>query len=148
MSLILPDPLLPFQDQQPVTLLACAVFGEARGQVPEAKVAVGCVIRNRAALAPRYGTGIVGVILHPYAFSSFLPKDPNRNKMLNPLKCECEETWASCYGIADDVFNWRVPDPTQGATHYFDDSIPAPYWARNMVFKVKIGRLNFYRELP
>jgi N-acetylmuramoyl-L-alanine amidase len=41
-----------------------------------------------------------------------------------------------------------VPDPTNGATHYFDDSVPTPAWASPpAVFCCRIGKLHFYKNV-
>lgn len=142
----LPDPLKQLFAQDPAILLAMCIWGEARGEGTAAKLGVACVVRNRVNLR-RYGSGYSGVILKPYQFSCFLENDPNRAKLLEPTKHETPAVWQECLGIADAVMRGAL-DMTQGATHYFDDSMirNPPSWAAKMRPTVKFGRLNFYRE--
>jgi spore germination cell wall hydrolase CwlJ-like protein len=68
----LPDPTKPLAEQDPVVLLAQCIWGEARGEEKQGKLAVGCVVRNR--LRTRIGFGFTWnqVILQENAFSCFL----------------------------------------------------------------------------
>lgn len=146
-----PIPNEPFHKQEALTLLAMAIFGEARGQSREAKFAVASVIRNRRVADItfwKHGPGPTDwhrVILHPFAFSSFLKSDPNAVKMLNPLKHERRAVWEDCCIVAEAVFAGEAEDMTHGCDHYFDDSIRSPKWAAPEKFVTKIDRLNFYR---
>lgn len=144
----MPDPSKPIEAQEDVVLLAMCVFGEARGQSRAAKIGVASAVRNRVALAPKFGRGWSGVILKRWAFSSFNAADPNRKKLMAPLRWEKPEVWAACWDAARAVYERAVADITDGATHYYDDSIAAPSWARYYVPTVKLGRLNFYRWTP
>jgi N-acetylmuramoyl-L-alanine amidase len=147
----LPDLGKSIDGQNEGVLLAMCVFGEARGEPPEAQLGVANVVRTRV-VDPlrRFGRGWRGVLLRPYAFSCFLPEDPNRAKLLTPLKFESEAVWAHCYETAISVYEGLAADNTCGATHYFDDSIAArpPSWARLYTATVKLGRLNFFRASP
>ncbi len=120
----LPDPKKPFKEQDPRVLLAMCIFGEARGEGDEGKLAVGCVVRNRVNSEGRYGVGFPGVILKPWQFSSFNANDPNRHKLLEPLKHEPKAVWEACFAAAAAVFGEEA-----------GDVLPT----------VKIGSLNFYR---
>lgn len=35
--------------------------------------------------------------------------------------------------------------PTDGANHYYDDSIDSPYWITKKSFKIKIDTIFFHR---
>src|SRR5690349_18676751 len=91
-----PDPAKPLAEQDPCVLLAMCIFGEARGEEYEAKVGVGCVVRNRVGHQGKYGHGYQGVILKPYQFSCFNHGDPNAPKLLHPLEHERPEIWHQC----------------------------------------------------
>jgi spore germination cell wall hydrolase CwlJ-like protein len=141
----LPDPRLPFHMQAPAVLLAQCIFGEARGEIPEAQYAVGCVVRNRVE-SGRYGTGWTGVILRPWQFSSFNTDDVNRDKLMRPLEHEPAEVWWRCYVAADMTIHHPQGDPTQGALFYFSRPLTEPPHAWGPVtHAADIGNLHFYR---
>jgi spore germination cell wall hydrolase CwlJ-like protein len=135
------------------------LFGEARGEGPEGMKGVANAVRNRA-LHPgnrtgrRYGDGIKGVVLRPGAFDCVKCSDVNYRKLLQPLKYERPEIWQQCLAVATAMVAGVLADNTQGATHYYDDSLSVPpWWARlsvidagKMTPTVQIGRLLFFRE--
>ena len=122
-----PNPDLPFDQQDPDTLLAMCLWGEARGSGALGIAAVACVILNRMKLK---GTGVREVILARKQFSSFNQEDPNHDKLAYPLKYGSTEAWERCASIAALALNGILSDPTGGASHYYADSMPKPpYWA-------------------
>jgi len=147
----LPDPNRSIEAQDEGVLLAMCIWGEARGECEAARLGVANVVANRVRRC-RYGAGWRGVILRKWAFSSFNPADPNRSKLLHPLDHDAAGVWEACFAVAASVLAGGASDNTSGATHYFDDSLAAhpPAWARSPLMHptVKIGRLNFYGELP
>lgn len=143
----IPDPSKPFEQQDPLTLLAMCVWGESRGVNDQAKSAVGCVVRNRVGYMGKYGHGFPGVILKPYQFSSFNANDPNRAKLLYPVKEEGQAVWDACYAAAEGVYWGRTTDPTGNAVFYYSVPLTAPPRAWGDVAPtVVIGGLHFYRE--
>ncbi len=148
---ILPDPRLVLRAQAPVILLTMLVWGEARGEPQDGKVAVAWVVRNRVNKPRWWGRSWKGVMLHRnpqatlYQFSCFNPNGPNLKKLMNPLKHDSGETWIACYAAAVGVYCDILGDPTNGATHYFSVDI-RPSWADSMEHEGTIGRHEFYRE--
>lgn len=124
-------------------LLALCIWREARGEILDAKRGVAWVVRNRAAHPSWWGSDFISVILKPAQFSSFNANDPNAVKWPSPA----DASWIASLEIAAEVFAGAVPDPTGGATYYFDDSIAEnpPAWAAQLEPCAKIGRLNFFR---
>jgi len=130
-------------------LLALAVYGEARGEPIEGKIAVASVIMNRLKRNGWYGKDLYEVILKPYQFSCFNPGDPNRRRLeiiaenfsdyiLNYEKLrECY--WVAC-GFLDHYLTSNVGD----ATHYHAVYIDPPSWAQEMVEVARIGNHIFY----
>lgn len=127
MSAPIPDPTKPHEQQDPIVLLGMVVWAEARGESSAGRDAVAHVPLNRVALAPRFGADLVGVIMHPWAFSclnryhqidgSYLD-DPNRAKMLRPLAYGTVAEWEDSYRAAQQAMAGITTDPTNGATHY------------------------------
>jgi N-acetylmuramoyl-L-alanine amidase len=144
-QVFLPNPTLPFAEQEDLVLLGMCVWGEARGEGPEGKAGVAWVARNRAEHPRWWGRDLKEVILKPYQFSCFLARDPNSAKMRLPLKYDTPEVWDSCYLTGCEVMAGTIPDPTGGADHYFDVSILPPKWATEGKKTLDLGRLHFYR---
>jgi len=111
----IPDPKLPFDQQDEVVLLAMQGWGEARGEPDDGLAAVQhCVLTRRAIK----GSSIVAEILRKWAFSSFNAKDPNRTKLLQPLKFGSLSAWERCLATAEGVIAGTIANPVPGATHY------------------------------
>jgi spore germination cell wall hydrolase CwlJ-like protein len=134
-------------DMYAFILLALCVWREARGELYITKTAVAWTVRNRVQKPGWWGSGWEGVILMPWQFSSFNANDPNAVK----LPRSSDQTWSDSVDVAQKVFpeNPLIPDPTYGATSYFDDSMAPdpPKWSYDgsHVKTVSYGRLNFYR---
>lgn len=124
------------------TLTALCIWREARGEPLDAKKGVAWVIRNRTLRPGWWGTDWTTVVLQPYQFSSFNRDDPNAVKW--PAKSDL--SWSECLTAAREAWEALNPDPTNGSTHYYDDSIKAPAWTSKMTATVKIGKLNFFKS--
>lgn len=129
-------------------ILARAIWGEARGASEEARIAVAWSIKNRIGKRKSWDT-YHNIILQPSQYSAFWetpPKDSNLKALRDPLGTtdnpDDHKKWREIYEIAGSVIARDIPDPTKGATHYYDDSINPPFWADD--FKIKIENLNFF----
>lgn len=118
----LPVPGLSIELQPAEILLAMLVWGEARGESPEGRLAVAWVAKNRAV---RRGWSLASVILQPWQFSAFNRDDPNRTKMLEPTKHDLPEVWDACAIAAQSVLAGLEPDTSNSADHY----VRADLWA-------------------
>ena len=141
----LPDKSRLIEEQDNDVLLAMCVFGEARGEPTEGKIAVAHVVANRKKVGGWFGASWSSVILKPFQFSCFLRSDPNREKMLNPLATDPRKVWEECYAVAVGVMSGVLPDPVQGATHYYS-GMKMPLWASRLTSVAAIGRHKFYKE--
>lgn len=139
-----------FQDDPDEVILARALYGEARSTlVPdEARRAIAWVIRNRVK-GKRWPGTYWEVITEPSQFSSFNPDDPNRQYVETPLFRQNDldrSAWMHAYTIALETLQNDGADPTNGANHYFDDSIDTPPWASGqtptltITYRIKSGR--------
>ena len=131
-----------------VWTLARTIYGEARGEPREGRIAVAWVILNRTRKRRR-GRTIVEVCHAPAQFSCWnrsalgrakiesltLDNDPERPALLHCL----EATLAVLCG--------REGDPTGGATHYHAHDV-RPSWARGREPSARIGRHSFYSDIP
>ena len=125
-------------------LLPLCLWREARGVGYKGMLAVAFVLKNRV---EKRKTSYDVEVMRPWQFSSMTAKgDPQLNKYPEPS----DPMWITAQQIANlDLENPNVPDLTQGATLYYDDSIDFPKsWDEHKVEEtVKIGRLNFFKEL-
>ena len=128
----------------PFTLLALCIWREARGEIRDAKLGVAWSIRNRVERGGWWGNTWATVILKPYQYSSFNANDPNACKLPSPT----DPSWLECLDVANQVFDSpNVPDPTGGATSYFDKSLDnnPPSWAAELIHTWDLGNLHFYK---
>jgi spore germination cell wall hydrolase CwlJ-like protein len=125
-------------------LFALAVWREARGETPSAKLGVASVIRNRTKdPKKRWPRTIRAVILQPRQFSSFNPTDPNYTKFPAPD----DPTWHESKSVVADVLAGH-DDPTHGANlyHSLTPGKPWPKWAIPEDLTAHIGAFRFYKS--
>lgn len=122
-----------------IDILGVTIWREARGEGLPGMTAVYHVIMNRATAKGRNGwpQEPEKVCLQPWQFSCWNTNDPQR--ALYPVPNDPQ------YLEAQSICNLNPPDPTGGATAYFDESIKPPVWAMPEKFTVEIGRLRFYK---
>jgi N-acetylmuramoyl-L-alanine amidase len=129
-----------------IDVLARTIWGEARGESREGKIAVANVIMNRVARGTWYGRTVPHVCLKTKQFSCWNYDDPNREKLLavpdtDPVFMECKE-------IATKAVDRELPDITGDATHYMVASITDRVeWDDNMKPTVRIGAHQFFMEV-
>jgi N-acetylmuramoyl-L-alanine amidase len=138
-TIALPGQIEVFTD---TFMLALAIYREARGEDLTGKVAVGCVIRNRVQHPSWYGRNWFAVITKPYQFSSFNAGD--RNSAV--FGSAADRAWQDSLAAALRVMA-GVPDPTGGATFYFDQTLVnnPPKWASIYLHTADIGAFHFYK---
>ncbi|MFH1838653.1 MAG: cell wall hydrolase [Candidatus Kuenenbacteria bacterium] len=142
-----------FKDDSEEIILARVIFGEARSReiLYKSRVAIGWSIRNRLGTKSKWGPRDTyhQIILEPKQYSTFNILDSNFPYVIDPLfninKAPLDkEAWYECYKIAGKVIKREIEDPTNGANHYYDDSIQPPFWTKAGEFKIKINNLEFY----
>ena len=134
---------------------------EARSEGPAGIAGVAWSIANRARIGaqwyiahggphPLFGSGHVAeVCLDPWQYSSW-NLDPGdwRNRRAMCLLDDQDPLLQTCRAAMQTAIDQSVADPTGSSTHYFDDSISPPSWVSKATFAAKIGRLNFYKNVP
>lgn len=138
-----PLPGIPIEGQPNSVMLRLCVWAEARGEPTRGKLAVACVIQNRA---EKKGKGIKEIVLAPWQFSSFNHDDPNRGKLLMAFETD-PRGWSACDAVCDLLEADLVIDPTNGANHYYVVAMAdPPEWGRghpDWEEKAVIGRHVF-----
>lgn len=128
-------------------VLARTIYGEARGESWQGKVAVAYTIVNRAAHPSWWGKDVASVCLKPFQYSCWLASDPNFH-LIQTVDLT-SHAFRDCYAAACLVYNRTLSDPTLGSTHYYALSIPSPpAWAATLKATTVIGGHKFYTELP
>jgi spore germination cell wall hydrolase CwlJ-like protein len=135
------------------TVLALTIWGEARGEPRAGRIAVGWVIKNRAAARKQ---SISQVCLDKWQFSCWWGQDANAQALR--LRAErllvgdviAEPRWLDTLQLAHQVLVGAVPDPTRGADHYLTTALyedhDAPTWARAFPVVATIGRHTFLKD--
>lgn len=139
-----------FSDDTDQMILARVLFGEARSTlVPdEARIAIAWVVKNRVS-SSRWPNTYWEIITTPSQFSSFNIGDNNRPFVEDPLHKNNEidkNAWEHTYDLARKIIEGEIPDPTQGANHYYDDSNGTPNWAKDQKPTLTINYINQYEE--
>ena len=137
-----------FSTDSDEVLLARMLFGEAENCKDTERIAIAHTALNRIYDGKKWnGETLREVILKPWQYSCFNKKDANREKLMNPERYNRNER-NRCLKIAEDVLSGKYPDPTSGATHYFNPRDANPKWANEII---RIGEIDgskhdFYRE--
>lgn len=137
------------------------IFREARGESLAAKAGVLAVLRNRVNDPKnRWPKTLAQVVTQPFQFSSMNRNDPNVTAWpkapivpsVKPPYSPDWLAWLDCCTVYDAPL---TADPTMGATHYHDSSIPPPAVAwlgpghtvadLEALKTCEIGKLSFYR---
>jgi N-acetylmuramoyl-L-alanine amidase len=136
-----------------IDTLARTIYGEARGEGFDGKVAVAWVVINRVRTG-RYGSTVKDVCLRPRQFSCWNLDDPNRQR-IEKVTPE-DSVFAECLGIAALVyaaFKGRggalpavLKDPTMRSTHYCVTKLQ-PYWALGKNPVCTIGGHKFFNDV-
>ncbi|MGE0190306.1 MAG: cell wall hydrolase [Dongiaceae bacterium] len=146
-------------------ILARTIYGEARGENIEGKVAVANVILNRFRkvqaikkerpahqFSHLFGNGITleATCLRPWQFSCWNNNDPNREKILAVKGTDL--FFNECIAVAKVAIAGLLVDNTKGSTHYhvLSDGFP-PSWKKpgeaDHEPAVIIGKHAFYNTV-
>lgn len=122
------------------------VYGEARGESAEGRVAVACVIRNRWLKGFRRAHTVTEVCLAPKQFSCWNESDPNR-KILDNEDYGClEPVFFGCLESMRYVLLHPSFDPTKGSLHYHAKQVK-PNWSEGKTPVYVVGNHMFYNNI-
>lgn len=134
--------------------LAVTLYGEARGETVEGRIAVGNVVRNRVTTQRKPARMIC---LADRQFSCW-NRDESSNhqrvlgageRLLIPDQPLTDPLLRECLFLAQGLVTGVMTDNTDGATHYLTttlyESDRAPAWAHKLQPTVVIGRHTFLR---
>ena len=124
-----------------VCLLALVIWREARGESLEARIMVGCSIRNRIDNPKWWGTDWISCITKKWQYSSMTASgDPQ----LAIYPQATDHTFQECLAVASMVHGRVYNSPLKGGDSYYDSGIAPPKWATPETFVGTLGRLHFH----
>ena len=139
-------------DPKEAKCLATTIYGEARGESVKGQIAVAYTAVNRAT-----NRRICQVVLAPKQYSVF-NDNPSLRKAAMSLKIVPRQkniidviSWKQATEIAEAILKKEIPDPTNGATHYFSPSLMKikgyiyPAWVKEYKLVAVIDRHKFYK---
>ena len=134
-----------------IAVLARTLWGEARGESQAGLEAVAWTIRNRVFDGRKnswWGEGYAGVCQKPWQFSCWNANDPNSPYLKGAKPIPAGE-YKRALAAALAVVNGSIPDPTNGATHYYATTMPKPpVWVKGAKQTLKLGRHVFFKDVP
>ena len=125
-----------------IDLFARVLYGEARGEPDEGKIAIANVVMNRVNNPCWWGKDLYSVLKKPYQFSCLNDNDPNLPIIMSVT--EDNPVFDRCLDIAKQAFSNKLPDITKGANSYYAKSIAAPKWTVGLTPTAEIGNHIFY----
>jgi hypothetical protein len=138
----LPFPGKTLSEQEDDILLTSLIFLKARNDIPQAKIGIGCVVRNRVNNPRWWGRNYRQVILS----LADLPRLSNRetDAVLNPVKNGLNEKWDECYLVAKKILDNAIQDITYNSDYFFLTSDLIQKTPRQW-YVCTIGNVQFYR---
>ena len=141
--------------ERDIDTLARTLYGEARGEDRQGKIAVACVVLNRVKKQKMCGWRDIGgkriptidaTCLKRWQFSCWNENDPNRKIILNVSLDN--KRFTECWEIAELAVADCLPDITKGATHYYNPKACAqPNWAKGKTPCAVVGHHLFFNNI-
>lgn len=135
-----------------VQLLGLTIYGEARGEPVEGRIAVGSVVRNRLG---RYGEDYRAVCLKPKQFSCWNLTDPNRVTLLTAARLLLRNEaigpdLRECLFLAEGIIGERLRSNIGRACHYMTIALwkgNPPAWAKGKQPSALRGTHVFFTDV-
>ena len=125
-------------------ICAITIYCEASNSTGFERRCVMRVIKKRATIGT-VGTTVSQVCLRRMQFSEWnADKIDNANLMRAAKVPDDDPIMLDCAAAFDEVMDGATPDPTKGATHYVDRTIPPPYWATGATIALETRDFVFY----
>ena len=135
-------------DLNDLLTMAKTIYGEARGEPLEGRIAVGWVIRNRLESNKWFGADtLADVCMRQSQFSCWNFGDPNYEKLESVT---LDDPWyLECVYIAAGIMCGQMADPTVGATHYYAPGAVSrkPAWADGKEPCARFGGHLFFKDI-
>ena len=130
-----------------IDTLARTIYGEARGESEEGRMAVAAVVMNRVAIGSGYGwpSSPAAVCRQKNQFSCWNAGDPNLPVIESVTAAD--PVFQDCIDIAQAAVQGILGDNTFGATFYHANYIPTPstWVSAGLIETVQIDHQIFFR---
>lgn len=126
-----------------VACLALNIYHEAAFEPTVGMYAVGFVTINRVKAR---NMDVCDVVFQDHQFSWANHARDRHGKLLPEYQPRDDRFWAKSQRIAQAIMNNERADFTHGATFYYADYIPPPFWARKMQQTGKWGKHIFFKR--
>lgn len=126
-----------------IGLAALVIWREARHESYRCKLAVAYTIQNRVDVPRNWGTGVLGVLFYPWAFSSVTdPKDLQLTKWPRD-----GAVWDECLKAAAGALFKMEENPVPGAVFYhsFPKETPPKAWGP-VKLVAHIDHIYFFKQ--
>ena len=130
-------------------IAALTIFCEASDQSPECRRAIAFSLFNRMRENPqRYGSTIAAVCLKRMQYSEWNADAADNANLLRAASTPAtDKVMMDCLSAYQTAIAGGS-DPSNGATHFYANSIPAPAWTANATLAAQIGNVLFWRDVP
>lgn len=135
----LPFPGKKLNEQEDDILLASLIFLKARNDIKQAKIGIGCVIRNRTNNPCWWGKNYKQVII-PF-LDLYRLSEQELDLVFNPIKNNINDKWDECYLISKGILNNSIQDNTFNSDFFFLTSEKPPGF---LIKKRSPLELNWY----
>jgi spore germination cell wall hydrolase CwlJ-like protein len=118
---------------------------EASSRSHAVRLGVAATLFNR--MVKGMGKTIAAICLKRHWYSEWNADGVNNvNLERVAVMADSDPVWLGCQAAYDEAAGGA--DPTGGATHFYDVSIPIPYWADRATFTIQIESVRFYKDVP
>jgi N-acetylmuramoyl-L-alanine amidase len=124
-------------DPQELVCLSNNIYHEARGESQAGQIAVAYVTLNRVE-KPDFGDTICEVVndRHQFSWTSNGKSDVIKDR----------EAYVKSMRVAINTIQGIEPDPTEGATYFYNPRVANPAWSREFTVSAVIGQHKFMRN--
>lgn len=142
------------------SVLGLTMYGEARGARVEARIAVGCVARNRTRWPARYratASHYKAICLAPKQFSCWNGGDANYAAVMAQAERIVhgpgldDLVLQECLYLADGIIERALLDNTRGSTFYIETSLfetHPPLWVTRVTKTGTVGPFTLFADAP
>ena len=139
-----------------IEIMALTLWAEARSESMDGRIAVACIISNRAKHPGWWGTNIRGVCLKRWQFSCWIPQGGAANhealvamarRVVRGEDRRLPVAYRECLWIVRAILNGDIGDKIRGCNHYYVKGSRKPKWAIGKTPKLTLGQHLFFKAV-